>query len=131
MKRRKPTYYSDEFKMKVIQEVLSGKYTKEEARKVYQIGGKSAILYWIRKFGEGYKYHNPEQNYSDNIDIMKELSKEELRIRELEKALEKERLRADLNEKIIEIAEEQFNIEIRKKYGAKQFSPSKSNKKIK
>jgi len=131
MKRRKPTYYSDEFKMKVIQEVLSGKYTKEEARKVYQIGGKSAILYWIRKFGEGYKYHNPEQNYSGNIDIMKELSKEELRIRELEKALEKERLRADLNEKIIEIAEEQFNIEIRKKYGAKQFSPSKSNKKIK
>jgi len=131
MRRREPTYYSDEFKMKVIQEVLSGKYTKEEARKVYQIGGKSAILYWIRKFGEGYKYHKPEQNYSDNIDIMKELSKEELRIRELEKALEKERLRGDLNEKIIEIAEEQFNIEIRKKYGAKQFSPSKSNKKIK
>ena len=62
---------------------------------------------------------------------MKQLSKEKLRIQELEKALERESLRGDLLEKIVTIAEEQFNIEIRKKYGAKQFSPSKSNKKTK
>ena len=123
--------YSEEFKLKVINEVLSGKYTKEEARRVYGIGGKSAILYWIRKYSSS-SFQDARNCVQTNcLNKMKPLSKEELKIQELENALEKESLRGDLLEKIVTIAEEQFNIEIRKKYGAKQFSPSKSNKKIK
>ncbi len=128
MKFKEVRVYSDDFKLKVINEVLSGQYTKEEARRVYKIGGKSAILYWIRKYSNSsYRQDKicEETHYSKE---MKPLSKEELRIQELEKALERESLRGDLLEKIVTIAEEQFNIEIRKKYGAKQFSPSKSSK---
>lgn len=41
-------------------------------------------------------------------------------IKRLEKALRSEQLRADLNEEIINVAEQKFNIKIRKKAGAKQ-----------
>jgi len=128
MNFKKLRIYSEEFKLKVIQEVLSGKYTKEEARRVYGIGGKSAILYWIRKYSSSSYQKDKTCEKTNCLKEMKPLSKEELRIQELEKALERESLRGDLLEKIVTIAEEQFNIEIRKKYGAKQFLPSKSNK---
>jgi hypothetical protein len=35
MERKKPTYYSEEFKTTVVNDVLLGKYTKEEARRLY------------------------------------------------------------------------------------------------
>ena len=41
-------------------------------------------------------------------------------IRRLEAELKRERMRADLNEEIIKVAEEKFNIKIRKKAGAKR-----------
>jgi hypothetical protein len=38
----------------------------------------------------------------------------------LEKELRREKLRADLNDEIINVAEQKFNIQIRKKAGAKR-----------
>ena len=48
--KKKLTFYSDEFKKKVVQEVFSGKFTKSSAQRFYKIKSNSAILYWIRKF---------------------------------------------------------------------------------
>lgn len=128
MRKKEIKFYSDEFKLEVIKDVLSGKYSKEEARIAYEIKGNSAILNWIRKFSmDSKRYKNESVNSKDN-ELMIQLSKEELRIKELEKALKKEKLRGELMEKIIDIAEEHFNIDIRKKYGAKQYTPSKRNK---
>ena len=47
MKKRKKSFYTEEFKWKVVKDVLSEKMTKEEARRIYNIRGKSAILYDI------------------------------------------------------------------------------------
>lgn len=40
--------YSEAMRQQIVQEVLSGKLTKTEAREVYHIKGKSRILTWIR-----------------------------------------------------------------------------------
>ena len=50
MSKKKQNYYSEEFKWRVVQEVLSDKFTKEEARKVYGIDSNCAILYWMRQY---------------------------------------------------------------------------------
>ena len=57
---------------------------------------------------------NQMSEYSDNIKELKE------KIRQLEKELKHERLRADVYNELINVAEENFNIQIRKKAGAKQ-----------
>ena len=112
---------SERFKIKVIEEVLSGKRTKEEARRYYGIKGKSAILEWTRYYsgekGYGYGGKVMSNNEKPNNKLIEEQAR---RITELEEALRVERLRVTLSNKMIDIAESYFEIEIRKKSGVKQ-----------
>jgi len=130
MKKKKQRIYSEEFKWKVVQDVLSGKYNKEDARRIYGIGSKCAILYWMRQFSGISDYRDggiPIQG-KKLLEAMKELGQSEKRIKELEQALERERLRADLWQKIVELAGNEINVDLIKKYGAKLSTPSKSKK---
>ncbi len=112
-------YFSDVLKRRIIQEVLSGSISKEGARRQYGIRGKSAILKWMRKFG-----------YASNFDSItfrmksKELPEypEQLkrRIVELEKALEEAKLSSKFYSTMIDIAEKEFKLPIRKKSVTKQ-----------
>lgn len=121
MKKRENSHYSPDFKFRVVQDVLQGKYSKEEARKIYGIKGKSAILYWIRQFSGQSNYQEctmPTMSLED-MKIKKNESAKDSKIKELEEQLRVETLRADLWQKMVDVAEEQLNVNIRKKYGAK------------
>ena len=125
-------YYSTEFKRRVVQEVLDGRLTKEEAQRVYGLGGKSAILNWMRKFNLVPSYNSPNKIFIVGSQMPKkeeDLEKDE-KIRALEKSLETEKNKSALFEKIIEIAEDKYGLEIRKKSGAKQYS-NLNQKKVK
>jgi transposase len=113
---REVIYYSDEFKRSVIQQVLAGRISKEEARRRYGIKGKSAILNWIRKFDSLSTYPMKEKHPLPQTAI-NELEAENKRLRE---DLELERLRTLSLNVMIDLAEQQFKIPIRKKSGAKQ-----------
>lgn len=130
MKKKGQGHYSDEFKWKVVREVISGKFNKEEARRIYNIKSNCAILYWMRKFSGNNDYRNSGSSVNPKIEFshMKELTQKDKRIQELEESLKREQLRADLWQKMVEIAEGQLNLDIRKKYGAKPSIPSKSKK---
>lgn len=57
-----------------------------------------------------------DNKMSEHHDDIKELKE---KIRQLEKELKHERLRADVYDELINVAEENFKIQIRKKAGAK------------
>ena len=107
--------YSENFKRVVVREVQMGLITKEEARRKYHIGGKSTVLKWIRKFESNTPFNQTNMFYERE-------SKEDLvkRIKELERQLEDERLRSEGFSKMIDIAEDQLKISIRKKSDTKQ-----------
>ena len=113
---KKVNHYTDDFKIKVVQEVLSGKITKEECRSRYGIGGNSTVLRWIRTF-TGKPTNFPKVSH-------KEKSDEVIRLREqlelLKKELEYEKLKSSSYLEMIKIAEEDLKIPIRKKPGAKR-----------
>ena len=124
MKKGYQKKYSEEFKWQVVQEVLQGKLTKTEAKIKYGIKGKSAILQWMRKF-QGDSILSEKERVI--LLPMKELTAEQQRIQELEKELEKLRkqleyaeIKAETFEKVIEIAERELKIDIRKKSGTKR-----------
>lgn len=122
MRKKKLTFYSESFKWQVVQEVLSGKYSKEEARRIYGIKSKSGILEWMRKFN-GQDRKNKRTITREELANMAKTRKQkslEERILELERELSISKHKAILNEKIIDIAEKELGLEIRKKYGAKQ-----------
>jgi transposase-like protein len=121
-------FYTEEFKQKIVNEVLSGKLNKRQASLLYGIKGNATILYWINQSRglHGYeKRSTPVANFAEmrkNIHD-KKLEEENKELRELLRVAE---LRADLWQHAIEIAEKKFKIDIVKKYGAQQSTPSKS-----
>jgi transposase len=128
--RRLPQTYSEEFKWKVVKEVLSGELSKAEAKQKYNIGSNSAILYWMRQFSG---IENPRESrllfMTDKKTIKEDkLTKEQKKIKELEEALRKEKNRVLLYEAMMEIVEEDYGIEIRKKSGAEQLEKLKRKK---
>ena len=121
MKKEK-SYYSESFKLQVIEEVLSGQLTKEEARRKYGLGGKCAVLNWMRKFGLSGHRQLPanfermkQEQQADQSALLK-------RIKELERALEDAQLKAEGYRRMIDIAERELKIPIRKKSSTKQSS---------
>lgn len=115
---KKVNYYSDEFKKTVVDEVLKGVLSKEEARFKYGIKGNSAVLNWIRKF-EGNKFNTmkPKKTPLKSNKSTEELEAENARLKQ---ELGMEQLRTRALNVMIDIAEKQFKIPIRKKPGAKQ-----------
>lgn len=116
------TYRSDAEKLRIIQEVRSGKLSKESAQRKYGIKGHSAITNWMRSFGikEPLKarVYMEEEKQNDQ-------SKEELaaRVKELEEALKWAELKSEAYSKMIDIAEEKFSVKIRKKLSTKRSKP--------
>lgn len=108
-------FRSTALKKEIVREVLSGRLSKSEAARKYQIKGSSSISYWITKFRE------LDQQRPLVVDY-KKLSKEDLikKLKKLERQLEDEQIRSDGYSKMIDIAEEQLQIDIRKKPDAKQ-----------
>jgi transposase len=115
-------FYTEEFKQKIVQEVLSGKLSKSQASKIYGIKGNATILYWIRQSQglTGWGKQPPKlANFADMKDDTK-AKKLELENAELKELLRVAELRADLWQHAIEIAEQKFGIDILKKYNAQQ-----------
>ena len=107
-------HYSESFKRDVVREIVEGHLSKAEAARKYNIQGHSCVINWIRKFADT----DPQESKMD----YSKLDKEELikRIKELERKLEDEQIRSFGYNKMIDIAEEQLKISIRKKPDTKQ-----------
>ena len=131
--RHRPQIYSDEFKWKVVQEVLSGKITQAEAKRKYNIKSNSAILYWTRQLSGIHDYRNSRAIYLPEHDmtVKNKGSEKDKEIQELKEALEREQNRSLVYEMMIEVAEEEYGLSIRKKSGAKQLEELKKLRKEK
>ena len=113
---KKVNQYTDEFKIRIVEEVLSGKITKEECRYRYGIKGNSTVLRWIRKFTGAHRSF-PKMSREQKSDEIERLRKQ---LELLRNELEYEKLKSSSFLEMIKIAEEDFKIPIRKKSGAKQ-----------
>jgi transposase-like protein len=125
--------YSETFKLQVIQAVLKGTLTKEAARELYGIRSKSAILEWTRQYSgeKGYDKKGRVLKKKGKKTTKDQLSEQAKRILALEEDLRIEKLKVTLSNTMIDIAEEEFGINIRKKSGAKQSKKLKQTKESK
>jgi len=126
----KRSIYSEEFKWKVVQQVLSGTLTKEQARKAYSIKSNSAILYWMRIFSGVTDYRSPDvvSEQSNKLTKTTNQCKLEQDLVRLKQELKAEKMRADLWQTMVEVAEEELGVDIRKKFGARQSPDADSSK---
>ena len=114
-KRRSQRDYSLTFKLAVVEEVEKGVSTYKKAQKKYGIQGRSTVLVWLRKYGT-LDWTLPKQR---EMESPKEKTPEQ-RIKELEAALKEEQLKTKFLKTMIDIAEKQYGMVIRKKSLPKQ-----------
>ena len=83
--------------------------------------GKETMRQWIANFVSENRKETPQvQMKSKESQTNEELEALKAKVADLEEQLRVEKLRNRLNEKIIDIAEERWHIDIRKKAGTKQ-----------
>ncbi len=119
---------SEESKRRIVSEVLSGKYTKEQARQLYGIKSKSGILEWMRIFaGKPGKTHglDPIPILKDVNNSSEDIAKLKARITQLEEELKLSNLKGKAYQIMVDIAKEDYNLDLEKKSGAKQSRDSK------
>ena len=107
--------YSMPFKLKVVEEIERGDLNKNQAMYKYGIQGHSTVLNWLRKYGT-LDWTKSSLNYMSKSKAQSP----EQRIKELEAELERERQKNLLLNTIIDVAEKQYGLAIRKKPSPRQ-----------
>lgn len=103
--------YDVEFKHEVCRKYLCGQYSKAELQEMYNIKGKSRLLTWLRTLG----YIDKEKNAVMKRRILKKPKPDDNKGNQsLEEALEDARLQAAMYARMIEVAEKEYKIKIRK-----------------
>lgn len=113
----KETRYTEAFKRQVVWEVETGRLNKSEASQRYGILGHSTISKWCRTYGS-LPSPKHEREIMDEKDI--ELLRLQNEIKALRQELDDARYKNVVLETLVDVAERELKIPIRKKYGAKR-----------
>lgn len=116
-KARHRRYFSESFRKERVKEYEQNLVSIAEISRQYQVS-RSAVYKWIYKYSRylnrGAKQVIELKSDTRKIDHLKK------KIKELEQIVGQKQILIDFQEKMIEIAEQKYNIDIKKKYGSKR-----------
>ena len=117
--RTKGDRYSETFRIHVVSEVENGRLSVAEVNRKYNIAGHTTVSKWCRKYG---KNTNKQINLKGTVMAKEEheIIRLHNEIKALKANLDDERMKNVVLETMVDIAEKELEIPIRKKYGAKQ-----------
>lgn len=111
--------YSMSFKLQIVQEIERGQLTVTESTKTYGIQNRSTVVKWLRKFGN-FDWEN-QTPFTMSKSPEQKIMELEAKVKLLEKQksfLERQAFVADkkviIFDMMIDIAEEEYKIDIRK-----------------
>lgn len=116
-KRRTSRDYSIAFKLQVVGEIERGELNFDQAGRKYGIQGNSTVCKWVKKHGT--------LEWKELSTVSKKKTPEQ-RIKELEELLAREKEKVHVLNTAIDIADEMFHTDIRKKYLPEQSKKRKS-----
>lgn len=109
--------YELAFRRWLVRELNEGIMTRREAIDLFKIkSGRRVLSAWVKRYTDPYEL--PLVDMTSEEKAAKQADAK--RIRELEKKLEQSTMHIKALNTLIDVAEEQLNIHIRKKSGAKQ-----------
>ena len=126
--------YSLSFKLQIVQEVEQGLLTKRQSQTKYGIQGDSTITKWLQKYGNFDWEHQaptimaktPEQKVLELEAKVKLLEKQKNRAEHLAERADKKVIIFDM---LLDLAEKEYDIQIRKNYTPKLSTNIEKNKK--
>lgn len=102
---------SDCFKLQVVAEIEKNGLSIEDCRRKYGIGGGETIQKWLKKFGKHHLLNIVRVGTRDELDELKRLRAEN---KALKQAYAELALNHKCSEKVNEVADEMFDLDIKK-----------------
>jgi transposase len=132
--KRSQKDYSMSFKLEVVEEIESGLISTSGAKKKYGIQARSTVVNWLRKFGRFDWENQTPSNMPQSKDHRLMELEAKVKLLEKQKAmLEHQVERADkkaiIFDMMIDLAEKEYNISIRKNSSPEQLTSTKKNTK--
>ena len=123
---RRKRKFSEDFKLKIVKEYESGEFSVVEMTKIYDISYQT-IYNWIYKYS---KYNKQSIQVVEMKDSQAhKMMQMEARIKELEQAVGQKQMNIDYLEKMIDLAKEHYDIDIKKNSNSQHCGGSKNTKK--
>lgn len=114
--QRRQRHFSENFKMEKVRELEIGLTRVCELSKQYEVSGAS-IYRWIAKFGS--MKQKKERLIVEGQSDTRELLELKKKVAELERIIGQKQILLDFKDKMIDIAEETYKVDIKKKFGTK------------
>ncbi len=118
---RRRRRFSDTFKIQKVREIETGKTKVSEICKQYEVTPAN-VYKWLDKFGS--KKDKKERLIVETDSDTKQLLALKKKVAELERIIGQKQILIDFKDKMIEIAEETYGVDIKKKYSTQQSSGS-------
>lgn len=113
--------YSEQIKRKVVDEFRSGRRTALELADLYHCHPQT-IYNWIYKYSPG---DSPQVNVVEMSESTDQKVKDlQAKIAELERLVGRKQIKVDFLEKMIELAESEYDLDLKKSSSSKQSSGS-------
>lgn len=118
--------FSEDFKLKLVDQYEKGEYSVLEMEKIYDISNPT-LYNWIYKYS---KYNKKGIQVVEMKDSQSSKIKElENKVKELERAVGQKQMNIDYLEKMIDLAKDEFDIDIKKNSNTPPSGGSKNTKK--
>lgn len=108
--------FSESFKRKRVQEVEEGRATVGEISQAYEVSDTS-VYKWLEKYTRREK---PERTIVESKSDTTKIIALEKRIAELERLVGQKQIEIEFKDKMIELAEKEYRIDIKKKLNEKR-----------
>ena len=114
--QRRLRHFSDSFKMEKVREIEQGRTRVSEICKQYEVSGTN-VYKWISKFGtmKTNKTRVIVETQSDTQELL--LLKK--KVAELERIVGQKQILLDFKDKMIDLAEQAYGVDIKKKFDSK------------
>jgi len=125
-KQRQIRYFSESFKKNKVRDYENNLVNIAELCREYQVS-RSAVYKWIYKYST--QYHREERQVVEKKSDTRKIKALEEKVKELERTVGQKQIQIDFYAKMIELAEEKYKIDIKKKSSTPRSSGSGSSAK--
>ena len=113
---RRSRVFSENFKIKKVREIELGKTKVSEICKQYEVS-YTGVYNWLQKFGS--MQNKKERTIIETESDTQELLALKKKVAELERIIGQKQVLLDFKDKMIEIAEQTYGVDIKKKISTK------------
>lgn len=118
---RRQRHFSDSFKIQKVRELEIGKTKVSELCKQYEVSATN-VYRWLNKFGT--MKDKTERLIIETESDTKQLLELRKKVAELEQIIGQKQILLDFKDKMIDLAEDTYGVDIKKKYSTQQSSIS-------